>query len=375
MTGPALPAPFIDASGTRATSTSISLDDVGLQVEVFASELDTPWEISWGPDGYLWFTERRGYVKRIDPETGAVTQVASIDTVEYGESGLMGLAFHPDFSSEPYIYLTYSYSHGRAIKNRLSRYRYSGGSLVDEKILIDNLPGNTYHDGSRIAFGPDGYLYMTTGDAGRKPLARNENSLAGKVLRLNDRGKPVPGNPFNDEIYSYGHRNPQGLDFHPETGMPYITEHGPRDNDEFGPVIRGGDYGWPEVHGFCDGDMPGEEQICRTNTIEEPLAAWTPTIAPAGGVFYDDNLIPQWRGSFLFTTLKEEALVRLVLASSPSRSGKVIEQEILLEGVYGRLRDVTVGPDGAVYIATSNRDGRGSPDREDDRILVLRPEK
>jgi glucose/arabinose dehydrogenase len=381
----ALPPPLVDDSGTKARSSSLSLEGLGLQVEVFASELDTPWEITWGPDGNLWFTERRGYLKKIDGQTKSVTTVASIDTVEYGESGLMGLAFHPNFDSQPYIYLTYSYSHGRSIKNRLSRYRYDGDSLVEEEVLIDNLPGNTYHDGSRIAFGSDGYLYMTTGDAGRKSLSRNKGSLAGKILRVDERGNPAPGNPFNDEIYSYGHRNPQGLDFHPETGTPYITEHGPRDNDEFGPVYRGGDYGWPEIHGFCDGDMPGEEQACRTNTIVEPLAAWTPTIAPAGGVFYDGSLIPQWKGSFLFTTLKDEALIRLVLSpaedqdrytgKSRAQSLAVTKQEVFLEGLFGRLRDVTVGPDGAVYIATSNRDGRGSPKREDDRILIIRPKK
>lgn len=379
----ALPTPIVDERGTKASGSSGSLDDLGLKVEVFASELDTPWEISWGPDGNLWLTERRGYLKKIDPDTRTITTVASIDSVEYGESGLMGLAFHPNFDSQPYIYLTYSYSSGRTIKNRLSRFRYGAGTLVNEEVLIDEIPGNTYHDGSRIAFGPDGYLYMTTGDAGNTSLARNKDSLAGKILRVDERGNPAPGNPFNDEIYSYGHRNPQGLDFHPETGIPYITEHGPRDNDEFGPVYRGGDYGWDAVHGFCDGDMPGEEQVCRTNSIQEPLAAWTPTIAPAGGVFYDGTLIPQWEGSFLFTTLKDEALVRLVLSpaeeqnrytgKSRTHSLAVVKQEVFLEGLYGRLRDVTIGPGGAVYVATSNRDGRGPPDREDDRILVIRP--
>jgi glucose/arabinose dehydrogenase len=212
---------------------------------------------------------------------------------------------------------------------------------------------------------------MTTGDAQDMSLPQNLPSLAGKVLRLTLEGAPAPGNPFGAAIYSYGHRNAQGLVFHPETGELYITEHGPNDNDEVNRVEIGRNYGWPDVRGFCDDDVRAERAFCQQHNVAEPVEAWTPTIAPAGADFYNADLIPGWKGSFLFTTLKGASLVRLTLSGD---GGRAIAQEFLFKDQFGRLRDVLVGPRGEVYLATSNRDGRGSPSPDDDRILRIAPE-
>jgi glucose/arabinose dehydrogenase len=211
---------------------------------------------------------------------------------------------------------------------------------------------------------------MTTGDASNGDLGQDRSSLAGKVLRMTLTGQPAPANPFGTVVYSYGHRNPQGLVFHPVTGVLYSTEHGPSDNDEVNVILAGRNYGWPTVHGFCDDDIGSERAFCQANNVVEPLATWTPTIAPTGADFYLADLIPQWKGSLLFTSLRGMALYRLTLSADGQR---VTAKETLFDGRFGRLRDVLVAPDGAVYIATSNQDGRGSPAADDDRILRIRP--
>lgn len=209
------------------------------------------------------------------------------------------------------------------------------------------------------------------GDASNTALPQDRNSLSGKILRLTLDGAPAPGNTLGGYVYTMGHRNPQGLAFAPG-GALYSTEHGPSDNDEVNRIESGRNYGWPNVRGMCDGDAgAGERTFCTANNVAEPLATWTPTIAPAGVVYYDASLIPAWRGSLLFTTLKGSALYRLQL-SDDGRS--VVAQQRLFEGTYGRLRAIVVAPDGSVYLGTSNRDGRGSPGAQDDRILRVRPQ-
>lgn len=342
-----------------------------LHVETVATGLATPWDLAWGPDGRIWVSERGGRISRLDPASGQrVTAGELPDVAESGESGLMGIAFHPSFTSQPFVYAAHSYSAGAGVRNRLVRMRWDGQSLGTPEVLLADIPGGSIHDGSRLAIGPDGLLYMTTGDASSANFAQDRSSLAGKVLRLTLAGQPAPGNPFDNATYTYGHRNPQGLVFHPVTGDLYVTEHGPNDNDEINLIVAGRNYGWPNVHGFCDDDAGSERTFCQANDVVEPLAAWTPTIAPAGADIYTADLIPQWKGSLLFATLKGQALYRLVLSADGKR---VTERETLFEGRFGRLRDVLVGPDGAVYLATSNRDGRGSPASDDDRILRVKP--
>ena len=341
-----------------------------LRITTVATGLDTPWDLAWGPDDAIWVTERGGRISRVNPTSGQVTPVGQLTVTESGESGLMGMAFHPSFATQPYVFAMHSYSGASGLRNRLVRMRFENGALGAPETLIDDIPASGIHDGSRLAVGRDGFLYVTTGDASNPALARDRSSLAGKVLRVTLTGQPAPGNPFASRVHSLGHRNPQGIVFHPTRDILYVTEHGPGDNDEVNLIEPGRDYGWPEVRGRCDDDAPQETVICQRDGIAEPLAIWTPTIAPSGVEFYDSSLIPAWRNSLLFTTLKGSALVRL----SMSADGRTVTaQETLYEGQFGRLRDVLIGPRGEVYLATSNRDGRGSPTGNDDRIVKVEP--
>lgn len=358
-------------SKARAGTSRLKVDTVnGFQVVTLASGLDTPWDLSWGPDNWIWVTERKGSISRVNPENGSVSVAGTVDVIEISESGLMGLTFHPNFSSNPYVYVVYSYGTKREIKNRLVRLRFDGRALGEPEVLLDGIPGAPNHNGARLTVGPDGYLYVTTGDAQKASLAQKPGSLAGKVLRLTLEGQPAPGNPFRNAVYSLGHRNPQGIAFHPHSRALYITEHGPADNDEINRVQKGKNYGWPKVRGFCDGDVWGEKRYCRNGEMVEPLAAWTPTIAPSGLDFYDADLFSGWKGSLLFTTLKGSALFRLGLSQDGKR---VLHEKKHFEDHFGRLRDVLVGPKGEVYLATSNRDGRAWPSSRDDRILRITP--
>jgi len=343
----------------------------GLRVETVVSGLDTPWDLAWGPDGQIWVTERGGRVSRVNPASGQRTTAGQLaDVAESGESGLMGMTFHPDFATQPYVYLSHTYLQSGSLRNRLVRARWDGQALGAPEVLLANIPASGIHDGSRLAIGPDRLLYMTTGDASSADLAQDRSSLAGKVLRLTLTGQPAPGNAFGTAVYSFGHRNAQGLVFNASTGALYSTEHGPGDNDEVNLIASGRNFGWPTVHGTCDDDIGAERAFCQANNVVEPLATWTPTIAPAGADLYLADLIPQWKGSLLFASLRGSALYRLTLSADGQR---VTAREALFRDVYGRLRDVLVAPDGTVYLATSNRDGRGSPASDDDRILRIRP--
>jgi glucose/arabinose dehydrogenase len=353
----------------RSSSTALP-NGADLRTEIVATGFDTIWELAWGPDGAIWVTERPGRISRVNPATGETTKVGDVAVSESGEGGLMGLAFHPDFATEPWVYVAHTYEAGTETRNRVVRMRFDGSTLGPPQVIVDDIPGSSNHNGSRVVVGPDRLLYVTTGDATNAVLAQDKSSLAGKILRLTLDGAPAPGNPFGSRIFSYGHRNPQGLVFAPN-GTLYETEHGPNDNDEVNRIEAGRNYGWPGVHGRCDNDInPGETAFCQAKDVVESLAQWTPTIAPAGLDYYNSSRIPSWNGSLLFTTLKGAALYRLTL-SADGRS--VTSQERLFADSFGRLRDVLVAPDGTVYLGTSNKDGRGSILAQDDKIIRVVP--
>jgi len=353
-----------------ATAGNSKPPNVELATDVVATGLDTVWELAWGPDGFIWFTERGGRVSRLNPQSGAITLAGQVPVSEIGEGGLMGMAFHPDFASQPWVYLAHTYTAEGGTRNRVVRMRFDGTSLGTPEVLLADIPGSSIHNGSRLAVGPDRLLYVTTGDASDASIAQNRDALAGKILRLTLDGQPAPGNPFGTRTFSWGHRNPQGMVFAPD-GSLYITEHGPSDNDEVNRIEAGRNYGWPVVHGRCDGDIGmAETSFCSSNDVAEPLATWTPTIAPAGLAYYDATLIPAFRRSLLFATLKDATLYRLLL----STDGRSVEStETLFVREFGRLRAILVAPDGSIYVGTSNRDGRGTPMPTDDRILRIRP--
>jgi glucose/arabinose dehydrogenase len=307
----------------------------GLRVEVVAEGLEVPWEIAWLPDGRALVTERPGRIRFLD---GPV--VAEVDVSALGEGGLMGLALDPEFETQPFVYLYFTTADGL----QLERWRFEEDRLTREESLIDGvIEAGPIHDSGRIDFGPDRALYVATGDAGNGELAQDPASLNGKYLRLTE----YRGGPVRPEILSLGHRNPQGFDWEPGSERLISTEHGPSGGDgpqgfdEVNEIEEGRNYGWPEVYGSDHGDFTA------------PLKVYEEAIAPSGATF--------WNGDFVFATLLGEALRRLDLESG--------EDEVLLDGEYGRLRTVRVGPDGALYVLTSNRDGRGSPEDGDDRIL------
>jgi len=330
--------------------------------------LDTPWEILWGPDDHIWITERKGIVSRIDPETGQSELLATVpDVYESGESGLLGMVLHPDFENHPFVYLVYNYYTDNVIKEKLVRYTYAEGVLDSPVILMQDLAGRRNHDGSRILIDKDYKLFFSTGDAGNTSLSQDLDSYNGKILRINLNGSIPDDNPLSGSpIWSWGHRNPQGLVLAP-SGILYSSEHGPASDDEVNIIMKGGNYGWPEVYGFCD--ETSEEQFCLDSNVVEPLIAWTPTLAVSGLDYYNHSAIPEWQGHLLLTTLKAQRLVSLEL----SEDGLSIENEVqYFTGWWGRLRDLCVAPDGRIFLAVSNLDGRGDPAPGDDRIIEIR---
>ena len=349
------------------SSAQITIGTTEVDTTTIASGLDTPWEILWGPENHIWITERYGRVSRLNPETGEIKELIRINEVhEQSESGLLGLVLHPDFPNQPHVFLVYNYLESSSIKERLVRYTYSKGELESPLTLLEGIAGNGNHNGSRLVIDLDQKLYMTTGDAGNTSTAQNLNSLNGKVLRLNLDGTIPDDNPIpGSYIWSWGHRNAQGLVISP-SGLIYSSEHGPSSDDEVNIIEKGRNYGWPNVKGFCD--QPTENPFCADSNVFEPIAAWTPTLAVAGTDFYDHASIPEWKNSILVTSLKAARIVALKL----SEDGRSVEQEeAFFQGWYGRLRDICISTDGRIFLAVSNRDGRGSIQPGDDRIVQI----
>jgi len=328
--------------------------------------LDTPWEILWGPDDHIWLTERRGTISRLNPETSEITELITIgDVHEQGESGLLGMVLHPDFINHPYVFVVYTYLDS-GIKERLVRYTYSNGELASPVTMLEGIDGASNHNGSRLVIDAEQKLYMTTGDGADTSQPQDLNSLNGKVLRMNLDGSYPEDNPFQESyVWTWGHRNAQGLVISP-LGIMYSSEHGPANDDEVNIIEKGRNYGWPDVEGFCDD--PSETQFCADSNVMEPIAAWTPTLAVAGTDFYSHSAIPEWQNSLLVTSLKASSLAALKL-SADGRS--VVEEEIFFEDWFGRLRDICTSPDGRVFLAVSNRDGRGTVLPGDDRIVEI----
>lgn len=346
--------------------TTSAQSNIRFKVEKVAGGLEVPWSIVWAPDGRLLFTERPGRVRVIENGTLHPTPLFVVSDVEKsGESGLMSIALHPQFDGNHFVYLSYAYSSGV----RVVRYRETPEGLVDSKVIIEGVPAAQFHAGCRIRFGPDGKLYITTGDATRRELAQQLDSLAGKTLRLNDDGSVPPDNPFvgrqnaRPEIWSFGHRNAQGMDWQPDSNLMFQTEHGPstfdgpEGGDEINIVEKGKNYGWPLIH----------HRETREG-LESPVVEYTPACAPASGMFYSGAAFPKFKGNFFLGCLRGERLERVVFDGR-----QLVGQESFLKN-YGRIRDVAEGPDGYLYFSTSNRDGRGKPAPDDDRIMRIVPE-
>ena len=356
----------------------------GFRLVPWVRGLEVPWSLAFLPDGRAMVSERPGRIRLIRDGRLVETPYAILDSEEVkpglggvltqifagGEGGLMGLAIHPRFPDPPFVYVMHTYRKGDTIANRVIRLVDEGTHARFDRVIIDGIPGASFHNGGRIAFGPDGMLYATTGEIFEADHAQDLKSLGGKVLRVAPDGGIPADNPFpGSPVWSYGHRNPQGLAWHPETGDLFISEHGPsgefglRAHDEINVVRKGGNYGWPLVVG-----APGRKGFV------DPLVAWKDIAVPPAGVAF-------WRGDLYVAVLGAGSLIRIgvergVYHTSAAWRVTAIERwfaEGPRTSVLGRLRAVSVGPDGLLYFATSNRDGRGTPRPGDDTIYRLEP--
>ncbi len=327
----------------------VQIDETTLDSTTLISGIDIPWEIIYAPDGWLWMTERFGRISRVHPETGEqdILLDHSAQVSQEGESGMLGMALHPNFPEDARVYVVYTYQDG-GMKEKLVYFTYDGSALLDETVLIEGIQGNSTHDGSRLLFAPDGKLLMTTGDAQNLAAPQDLNHLSGKILRLNDDGSIPVDNPFpGSYVYTLGHRNAQGLAFSPG-GILYSSEHGPANDDEINIIEAGRNYGWPNVEGYCD--TSDEISFCEQNNVAEPIAAWTPTIATSDIIYYNNAAIPEWQGSILLVLLKNKQIIELEL----SDDGMAITgQKQYFTEFWGRLRDVCAGPNGEVFLATN----------------------
>lgn len=338
---------------------------------VYADHLDTPWEMAFAPDGRMFITQRPGTITVV--ENGNEKLWVAVDSAEeVGESGLLGIAVDPEFNQNGYVYVGYTYAASKGplkLVNRLVRYKENPATKtgVFDKKLMDGIEGNFIHNSGPIEFGPDGMLYWAIGDRYIANLAQDMNVLNGKILRMTRDGAIPSDNPFpNSYIYSLGHRNPQGLAFQPGTNILWSTEHGPSEEqgccrDEINRILPGRNYGWPHI-------MGGQQKA----GLEMPVyhSGDTATWAPTGGVFLKQG---DWQGSMLFTGLRGQALYRVIFnADDPSKIDKV---ERYLHKKLGRLRNVTEGSDGRIYIAVSNHDGRGDLLSRDDRVIRMTPKE
>jgi len=325
----------------------VTAEDV--DTEVAAEDLEVPWEVVvLGEDRYL-VTERTGALLLVeDGETHVIERFDQLETPLLGEGGLLGIAVHPNFSENGYLYV-YQTVDRESVENTVRRFELDteNRELRNETVIIDGIPSDRIHNGGRIAFGPDGHLYVTTGDSAEAALAQNRSSLAGKILRLNPDGSIPEDNPFDNAVYSYGHRNPQGLAWDDE-GRLWATEHGSNAKDELNRIQRGRNYGWPNITG--SETAPG---------MESPVfhSSRHTTWAPAGVAAVD--------GRVFFAGLRGERLYEANIVD-----GRVTSFVAHFAGDFGRLRAVTLGPDGEyLYLSTSNTDGRGEEQAGDDKLI------
>ncbi len=365
---------------TLVLSCSTQAQDAGLQTRIVTSSLDTPWEVLWGPDDYLWVTERKGVISRVHPDNGTVHQLLDIQDVvwEYSEAGMLGMALHPEFETAPYVFIAYNFIVEGDRKERLSRFFYdqSMDSLVAEVVLYDEVQASNNHNGARLLIDPnDNTLYMTTGEIYNLPLAQDLSSPNGKTLRFNLDGTVPDDNPFvdtpgaNPYIWSYGHRNHQGLAF--GNGRLYSSEHGQNIADEVNEILKGRNYGWPSVEGFCN--TAQELTFCEANNVQEPMGEYESsyTYAVAGIDFYPrSGSMSQFRNCLLMACLKssEPKLVQIHLSED---GGTIEDNTIHFEDEFGRLRDVCVSPSGRLFFSTSNLDGRGRPPFTDEGDKII----
>jgi glucose/arabinose dehydrogenase len=357
--------PRLTAPGLPPPPSTLKSERHRFRLEIIAAALDTPWGIEFLPDGRLLVTDRVGLLRTVANGMLDPVVIGGLPALWVRQdAGLMDVAVHPAYATNGWIYLSFVEPGGNqpgASTTKLIRARIRDHRLVDQQTIFQAPPDlywdNNTHFGSRFVFDREGHLYYSLGDRGRRDLAQDLSSPYGKLHRVHDDGQAPVDNPFVDQpgalktIWTYGHRNPQGLAFHPATGELWVAEHGPRGGDELNVIVKGRNYGWPVITHGIDYDGTAISTMSAKEGMEPPVVQWTPTIAPAGIAFYTADRFPGWKDHLLLTALSGQHLRRLEIAN-----GRVTHQEVLFKG-HGRVRDVKVGPDGYVYLAL-NAPGR-----------------
>jgi glucose/arabinose dehydrogenase len=340
---------------------SLTFQEFPYTIDIIAENLYIPWAIALSPDGHIYFTERNGNVRKIQNGKLLTEPLITLPSpfISQGEGGLMGITLDPAFAQNNYLYILHTYIENNELFNRVIRLVEQNNKATIDQIIIDKIPGGRIHNGGRIKIGPDLKLYITTGDTGNSSLAQDLSSNAGKILRINLDGSVPEDNPFmNSPIYSYGHRNPQGLTWS-DKGILYSTEHGQSAHDEINIILPGANYGWPLVEGY---DVLSDFQTQRP-LIQSGNVTW----APSGITFINQG---SWKGNLLVACLRGEQLLSVTLNENGTSVTKI---EQWLQSEYGRLREVIQWDDGSICVTTSNRDGRGNIHSGDDKILRLIP--
>lgn len=338
-----LPAPVSNLSDLTNTS----------GVEIIAKGLQAPRSIDISKEGRIFISEKRGSIRVVDNGTILTEPVGDIKAENIGDAGLLGLTLHPNFTQNHLFYVYYTYSNSTGLFNKVLMLKESNNRIIDSKTILDGIPGNDYRDGGRIKFGLDGKLYVSTGDASIPELSQDLNSLAGKILRINEDGTIPQDNPFsNSAVYAYGFRNAQGLAWAPNSGALYSSDQGGAGNDEINLISPGKNYGWPHEECNSSGD---------DNRYTPPLVCFNPSLEPSGIAFAFSNKLG-YQNHLIVATLKGSHLRDIDFDSG--------SQNTILVG-YGRIIDLVESEDGSIYVLTSNTDGRALPQQGDDKILRL----
>lgn len=359
-------------AGREQGGDSASVPGDSARYEVVASGLEVPWALAFAPDGRLFVTERPGRIRMIRNGALEPRPWATLTVAAEGEAGLMGIAVAPDFASNGHVFVCATFRDRGRLINRVIRLTDSSSIGASPQVIVDRIPSAEFHAGDAVAFGPDGMLYVATGDARSPGSASDPQSLAGKILRYTPDGRvpsdnPTPGSP----VYASGLRNVQGLAWDPATMQLFAIDHGPsgfpnerfrRNNDELNAIRGGAHYGWPSAVGPS-----------RNPRFVDPIVTWNPGIAPAGLALYTGS-VAGWRASVFVGALRGEHLRHVSLARDPAtEAGWRVTNETRLFPELGRIRAVAMGPDGFVYFTSSNRDGRGVLRRDDDHVYRLLP--
>ncbi|MDI9246069.1 PQQ-dependent sugar dehydrogenase [Marinobacter sp. CHS3-4] len=343
--------------------TTFSSDLADFQLQTVAEGLDHPWSLAFLPDGSQLVTEREGQLRLIKNGQLQSEPVPGVpDLVVSGQGGLLDVILHPDFANNQTLFLSYAHSNLReGMTTRVARATFDGQSLKNVDVIFEALPrsNTSRHFAGRMEFDNNGYLYVSVGDRGDMERAQDTADDAGGVHRITINGEPAPDNPFigdgavNDTFFTYGNRNIQGMTQHPDTGDIWTHEHGPKGGDEVNVLRAGANYGWPKVtYGIGYSGLPITNKTTMPG-IEDPLHYWDPSIAPSGMAFYTGDLFPNWQGDLFVGALKMRKLVRLRFDAND-----VVAEEDLLQDLNERIRDVRMGPDGALWLLTDSSNGK-----------------